>query len=231
MNLRPHPQPAGSLPPGAAPRSPPRSAPTRARLQKGAALPFFTGSFPSSFAGHRDRGTARILLAQSCRAGGTLDWEHPEKREERGKGGRSSRWRRGGVCGDVPEEEQLVPVSGAAGIGSVAVGGAAAEKSPTGTHWGQGRRAGDIAKKTLPQEPGGGHCFAGTQCSPIQGSGNGKAASLRGEEAAERLPGVPDVLHRLVPAAFSFPACGQPPPCCQCCAAARGWLRALSTPN
>lgn len=44
-----------------------------------------------------------------------------------------------------------MPVPGAAGIGSVAVGGAAAEKSPTGTHWGQGRRAGDIARRPFPR--------------------------------------------------------------------------------
>ena len=55
-----------------------------------------------------------------------------------------------------------MPVPGAAGVGSGAVGGAAAKKSPTRTHWGQGW----YRQKTLPQEPGGSRRFAGTQCSP-----------------------------------------------------------------
>lgn len=62
-----------------------------------------------------------------------------------------------------------------------------------------------------PQPPGSGRCRQKTlpqvlplcrdPALPIPGWGDGEAASLRGEEAAQRLPGVPDVLHRLVPTA------------------------------
>lgn len=44
----------------------------------------------------------------------------------------------------------------------------------------------------------------------IPGLGDGEAASLRGGEAAERLPGVPDVLHRLVPAPSPSQPAGSP---------------------
>lgn len=60
---------------------------------------------------------------------------------------------------------------------------------------------------------------------PIPGSGDGEVASLRGGEAAERLPGVPDVLHRLVPAALPVPTCRQPPLCHRHHAAARARLK------
>lgn len=62
------------------------------------------------------------------------------------------------------------------------------------------RGAGGEARRPFP-----GRCrFARSPALAIPGWGDGEAASLRGEEAAQRLPGVPDVLHRLVPTAHGL---------------------------
>lgn len=61
------------------------------------------------------------------------------------------------------------------------------------TRRGRAWRAGGAALKTLPFLPGA--------SARHPGWGDGEADSVRGEEAAQRLPGVPDVLHWLVPTA------------------------------
>lgn len=58
-------------------------------------------------------------------------------------------------------------------------------------------RSGRCLQKTLPQVLR----LCRDPALAIPGWGDGEAAALRGEEAAQRLPGVPDVLHRLVPTA------------------------------
>lgn len=88
-----------------------------------------------------------------------------------------------------------MPALGAACVGSGEVGGAAAEKSPD--CWGPGRLS---HQRTLPQEAAG--AVPGPSAAR-RGFGDGEAASYRGAAAAERLPGVPDVLHWFVPTARS----------------------------
>lgn len=99
------------------------------------------------------------------------------------------------VGGGGAEEERALPSPGAPGVGSGSVGGAVAQNSSVRTRRGPARDfpSGRCRHKTLAQVLP----LCRDQRSPSPG--DGEAASLRGEEAAQRLPGVPDVLHRLVP--------------------------------